>query len=57
MNKEEVTKKCNNCGKDKESTKQRKVKENGVVGYYDIDVVWCDKCVERHNRYLVESWG
>ena len=30
---------------------------NGVVGYYDVKVFWCDKCASNHNRHLVETWG
>lgn len=47
---------CANCNK-QGTVSKRKIKENGVVGYYDIDVVWCDECVGKHNKYLLENWG
>jgi len=50
-------KECGSCKKENHTTKTRKVKENGVVGYYDVNVVWCDNCVNSHNRYLLSTWG
>ena len=50
-----VTLKCKSCGK--ENGKERTIKENGVVGYYDVKVFWCDKCASNHNCHLVETWG
>lgn len=49
--------KCELCKKMDKTVKERTVKENGVLGYYDITVKWCDSCVVRHNHYLLSSWG
>lgn len=49
--------KCSSCEKEKEDVRERTVKENGVVGYYDVKVKWCDDCSEKHNRHLLETWG
>jgi len=50
-------KECTICHKKNKTVKERTVKEEGVLSYYDIKVVWCDKCVSRHNYYLMASWG
>lgn len=50
-------KKCNRCNKMDLTTRERTIKENGMVSYYDVKVIWCDKCVGNHNRYLLSSWG
>ena len=49
--------KCESCEKKKDTTKKRTRKENGVLGYYDVDVLWCDDCINANNRHLLESWG
>ena len=50
-------KQCASCKKQDETVRQRTVKENGMLRYYDVEVKWCDKCVESHNHYLLSSWG
>lgn len=48
---------CTSCRQDKGSVRDRTIKENGVLGYYDVNVKWCDECVSSHNYYLLASWG
>lgn len=48
---------CQNCHRKTTTTKERTVKENGAISYYDVKVVWCDDCVSRHNYYLLSEWG
>ena len=52
-----MTKICGSCEKEQETTEKVTIKENGVLGYYDREVEWCESCVNSHNRYLLESWG
>lgn len=54
---EEMSKECKSCKRNDESVTLRKVKENGVLGYYDIEREWCDKCVASHNYHLMANWG
>jgi protein-arginine kinase activator protein McsA len=49
--------KCENCGKEDNTVCVREIKENGVVGYYEVSVKWCDECAGRHNKHLLETWG
>ena len=49
--------KCTSCGKQDDTVKSREIKENGVVGYYDVTVMWCGKCVDNHNKNLLSNWG
>ena len=49
--------KCTNCGEEKEDVKERVVKENGVLGYYDVKRKYCDACTDSHNHYLLADWG
>lgn len=55
MTKEKTT--CQSCGKKDKTAKERTIKENGVIGYFDKTVTWCDKCIKSHNYYLMASWG
>ena len=48
---------CESCKKEDETVKDTTVKEDGVVGYYDRNVTWCEKCVDSHNYYLMANWG
>lgn len=57
MNEELTKKQCDCCLREDSTTKERTIKEDGVVGYYDRTVLWCDRCVEGHNKYLLENWG
>lgn len=55
--KTEEIKKCDSCGIKDKTTKETTVKENGAIGYYDVKVTWCNKCIKKHNYYLMASWG
>lgn len=48
---------CSGCQQVKESVSIRKVKENGVLGYYTVEKYYCDECLGRHNRNLLETRG
>lgn len=48
---------CESCKKQKENVTEKTVKENGVIGYYDRKVTYCDECVASHNYYLLADWG
>lgn len=48
---------CDSCEIAGDTVRERTVKENGVLGYYDVKVKWCDKCTNSHNYYLMASWG
>lgn len=50
-------KKCSSCEKEFNELKEKVIKEEGVLGYYDKKVKWCDDCIERHNYYLLANWG
>jgi hypothetical protein len=49
--------KCESCGKADKTVSKRKVREDGVVGYYEVEVCWCNECVRNHYRFLLENWG
>lgn len=52
-----MEKECESCKRQDETVSEKTIKENGVVGYYDRKVNWCDKCTASHNHYLLANWG
>ena len=48
---------CESCKQKSKTVHKRKVKEEGVLGYYEVEVCWCDSCVDRHNYCLMANWG